>query len=114
MNKRAITGMLSGAALGVLCILGMNIRMGDQVTAALLFSVWLNRLITGMIIGFYTPVSNGIMQAILRGAGLGFIVSLSLYTATDFLDLTGFIAGIIYGIIIDLICTRFGASEKTV
>ncbi len=112
MNRRAVTGIFSGAVLGVFCIIGMKIRMGDQVTAALLFAVWLNRLIMGMVIGFYSPDSRRIIYAILRGAGIGFIVSLSLYTATSFHDITGFMAGIIYGTIIDILCTKYGITGK--
>ncbi|MBN2060436.1 MAG: hypothetical protein JW882_08465 [Deltaproteobacteria bacterium] len=112
MNKRAIIGLFSGMVLGVFCILGVSIRMGDQVTAPMLFAIWLNRLIMGLMIGFYSPISKKIIQAVIRGAGLGLIVSLSLYVATAFLDLMGFIAGIFYGIIIDVICTKYGISKK--
>jgi hypothetical protein len=111
MNKRAVIGLLSGAVLGVFCILGLNIRMGNQVTGMFLFATWLNRVVMGMIIGFYSPISKKIIQAALRGASLGLIVSLSFYVATDFLDSTGFIAGIFYGVIIDIICTKYGVKK---
>lgn len=112
MNKRAVIGIVSGAVLGVFCIIGVNFRMGDQVDAIFLFATWLNRLVMGMVIGFFSPVSKKIIRAVLRGAVLGLIVSLSLYAASDFLDFTGFIAGIIYGVIIDMVCTRFGSSKE--
>jgi len=60
------------------------------------------------MIGFYTPVSRKLLHSALRGGLLGLIVSFSLYSATDFLDTPGFIAGIFYGIIIDVICTKYG------
>ena len=112
MNKRAIIGMLSGGILGVLCVLGVYIRIGNQVTFSLLFAIWLNRTIMGMLIGFYSPNSNGIIPAVFRGAFFGLIVGLSLHAATDFLDSTGFIAGIVYGIITDVICTKYGSSTR--
>jgi hypothetical protein len=112
MNKRAVIGILSGAVLGVFCIFGVHFRMGDQVDGLFLFATWLNRLVMGMMIGFYSPVSKKIMHSALRGAVLGLIVSFSLYAATDFFDMTGFIAGIFYGVIIDIICTRYGSPLK--
>ncbi len=43
----------------------------------------------------------------LRGAIIGLIISGSFYIATSFKDLTGFFAGIVYGIIIDYIATKY-------
>jgi hypothetical protein len=112
MNKRAAIGILSGAVLGVFCILGLIIRMGDQVTGIFLFATWFNRVIMGMMIGLYSPSSKKIIHAALRGAVLGLTVSFSFYVATDFFDSTGFIAGMFYGVIIDIICTNYGISKK--
>jgi len=106
MNKRAVIGLLSGAILGIFCVLGVNIRMGDQINGLFLFATWFNRVVMGLMIGFYSPTSNKMIHSAFRGAVLGVIVSFSFYAATDFLDLTGFIAGIFYGIIIDIICTK--------
>ena len=111
MNKRAVIGLLSGAVLGVFCILGLKFRMGDRVAGMFLFATWFNRLIMGMMIGFYTPISNKIANSAIRGGLLGLIISFSLYVATDFFDSVGFIAGIFYGIIIDIICTKYGAKK---
>jgi len=108
MSKRAKTGLILGAVLGVFCIFGINFRMGDQVTGLFLFATWFNRVVMGLMIGFYTPVSRKLLHSALRGGLLGLIVSFSLYSATDFLDTPGFIAGIFYGIIIDVICTKYG------
>jgi FtsH-binding integral membrane protein len=112
MNKRAVIGLLSGTVLGVFCIFGVKSRMGDQVTGLFVFATWFNRLVMGMMIGFYSPISSKITQSALRGALLGLIVSFSLYVATDCIDLPGFIAGIFYGVIIDIICTKYGISKK--
>jgi len=112
MNKRAVVGILMGAVLGVLCIFGARFRMGDQADGLFLFATWFNRVVIGMMIGFYTPVSNRIIHSALRGAVLGLVVGFSFYVATNFLDLTGFIAGIFYGVIIDIACTRYGTRGK--
>jgi hypothetical protein len=112
MNKRMVIGLLSGAVLGIFCIFGVKFRMGDQVDGIFLFATWFNRVIMGLMIGFYSPISNRIMHSVLRGALLGLLVSFSLYVATDFLDFTGFIAGIFWGVIIDIICTKYGISKE--
>ena len=111
MNKRAVIGLLSGAVLGTFCILGLNFRMGNQVTGMFMFATWLNRVIMGMMIGFYTPISTKIAHSAIRGGLLGLLISFSLYVATDFLDTVGFIAGIFYGVIIDIICTKYGVKK---
>jgi hypothetical protein len=111
MNKRAVIGLLCGAVLGIFCILGLNLRMGNQVTGMFLFATWFNRVIMGMMIGFYSPISNKIVHSAIRGGLLGLIISCSLYVATDFLDSVGFIAGIFYGVIIDIICTKYGVKK---
>jgi hypothetical protein len=85
--------------------------MGDQVTGYFLFATWFNRVVLGLMIGFYTPVSGKLSTAALRGSLLGLIVSFSLYSATEFIDTPGFIAGIVYGVIIDILATKFGGEK---
>lgn len=114
MNKRLILGLLSGAGLGVFCIIGLNIRMGDQVSGFFIPATWFNRVVMGVMIGLYSPSSKNMMYSALRGALLGLIVSFSLYAATDFIDPVGFLAGIFYGVIIDIICTRYGNMDKNI
>ncbi|MBN2857708.1 MAG: hypothetical protein JXN63_04840 [Candidatus Delongbacteria bacterium] len=111
MNKRAASGLILGAVLGVFCIIGVNARMGDQISGMFLFATWFNRVVMGLMIGFYTPVSNSLTTGALRGGILGLIVSFSLYSATDFIDTPGFIAGIVYGIIIDVLATKYGENK---
>jgi hypothetical protein len=36
-------------------------------------------------------------------------VSFALFVATDFLDPVGFLAGIVYGVIIDVVATRYAS-----
>jgi len=66
----------------------------------------------GLLIGFAGDLElfkNGKgakwLNPIVRGAIFGFLVSLQFYLSTTFLDLPTFLAGIMYGIIIDLVCT---------
>jgi hypothetical protein len=41
------------------------------------------------------------MRALGRGALLGLLVSFAFYSSTGFEDIVGFIAGIVYGVIIE-------------
>ena len=107
MNKRLLISLLAGSLLGIFCIIGVNLRMGDQVTKLFLFSTWFNRVVIGLAIGLYSPAVKNLSKSALRGGIIGLIVSFSLYSATNFIDMPGFIAGIIYGIIIDVTATKF-------
>lgn len=107
MSKRAMIGLLAGAVLGVFCIVGLHFRMGSLVAPHFLFATWFNRVLMGLLIGFYTPKSSNITHAALRGGVLGLAMSFSLYTASGFIDTPGFMAGIVYGVIIDIICTKY-------
>lgn len=48
---------------------------------------------------------------VIRGALLGFVVSGSLFLATSFIDIPGFVAGIFYGIVIEIIITRYSKKQ---
>ncbi|MBW2967234.1 hypothetical protein KY362_01985 [Candidatus Woesearchaeota archaeon] len=109
MDKRLSTALLTGSVLGIFCILGAGFRLGFDGNALFLTATWFNRLVMGLVIG-YAPqlnIKKDIKKVLLRGAILGLIISFSLYIATDFRDMTGFIAGIIYGVIIDYVATRY-------
>jgi len=67
----------------------------------------------GLVIGLapYYQIQNNIKNIILRGAFLGFIISGSFFLATDLRDTLGFFAGIVYGVIIDLVATKYGEKK---
>jgi len=44
---------------------------------------------------------------LLRGAFFGLIISGSFFLTTEFRDFIGFIAGIVYGVIIDYVATKY-------
>jgi hypothetical protein len=46
------------------------------------------------------------MRAVGRGALLGLLVSFAFYSSTGFEDVIGFIAGIVYGIIIEFVALK--------
>ena len=95
--NRIVIGLISGALLGIVCIVGATLRDVSS-DGVFLFSFWFNRVLMGLVIGLLPK--DKLKPLLLKGAGLGLLVSFAFYSATDFLDLVGFLAGIAYGIII--------------
>lgn len=102
MNKRLLFGIILGIILGLFCILGASLRMPGELSLTYLFSFWYNRVIMGLVIGLF-PKPKDIKIALLRGVILGALVSLAFYSSTEFRDLMGFFAGVVYGIIIETV-----------
>ena len=100
--KRLHLSILTGALLGVLCILGVGSRLGVSGNEVFLISVWYNRVLMGTVIGLLPGRGN----IILRGMAIGLLVSLASFLSTEFRDLPGFLAGIVYGAIIDYVATK--------
>ncbi|MFC1753224.1 hypothetical protein ACFL96_07490 [Thermoproteota archaeon] len=109
-NKRVMIALLAGAILGILCIIGVGLRMGFAGNELFILATWVNRVVMGLVIGLapYYKIKNNTKNVLFRGAFLGLIISGSFYLATSFRDTPGFIAGIVYGVIIDYIATRYG------
>jgi hypothetical protein len=111
--KRIILAIIIGAVLGIFCILGAGGRVGGWLgNEILLIGLWYNRVIMGAIIGLAGDlqlIKKGRnakwLNATLRGVILGLLVSLQFYLSTSLLDLLTFIAGIMYGVIIDVLAT---------
>ena len=104
-SKRMKVSLLAGAALGVVCIIGALIRSGGSSGAGFLFALWFNRLLMGMVIGLMEDIKET-PRLILRGAVIGLLVSFAFYSADGFGDAVSFLAGIVYGIIIELAARR--------
>lgn len=112
-TKRMKISLITGAILGVVCIIGASVRSGFETEAYWLFALWYNRLLMGLVIGL--PWGDiGLAKAVARGAILGLIVSFAFYSATGFGDIVSFLAGIIYGMIIEYLAFRYGHEDKTV
>jgi len=110
-TRRMLVCIITGALLGVICIIGAQVRSGFERDAVYLFSFWFNRLLMGIVIGLaWSKVST--MQAIARGAILGLLVSFAFYSSTGFADIIGFIAGIVYGVIIEYVALRLGGRSR--
>ena len=109
LSKRMKTCLITGALLGVVCIIGAQLRSGFTRDTLYLFSFWYNRLLMGFTIGL---AAGGLptKRILLRGAMLGALVSFAFYSSTGLSDTTGFLAGIVYGILIELAAKKW--SEK--
>ncbi len=106
LTKRMKISLITGAVLGVVCIVGALARSGFKAETSWLFALWYNRLLMGFVIGLPLP-NVGLKKAALRGALLGLFVSFAFYSATGFGDVVSFLAGIIYGIIIEYFAFKY-------
>ena len=109
MNKRVLASTILGGILGIFCIIGISLRMGYTGNELFILATWINRVVMGFVVGLaggfiFKKKSNLVY---LRGAIIGLIISGSFYLATSFIDLPGFFAGIVYGIIIDYVATKY-------
>jgi hypothetical protein len=68
-------------------------------------------LLMGIVIGL-APSNLNTMEAIARGAILGLLVSFAFYSSTGLADIIGFMAGIVYGIIIEYAALRLGEKAR--
>jgi len=105
MEKRMKVALTGGALLGLVCVIGASIRSGFTASPSFVFSLWYNRVIIGLVVG--APwVNSGRNYALLRGALLGLLVSFAFYSSTGFKDPVSFIAGILYGVILEAWLSR--------
>jgi len=91
-----------GAILGIFCILGAKVRYDNTLANWYLFAFWFNRVLIGLVIGLVAWETNLYIR-LVRGLLLGLLVSFAFYSSTNYLDLVGFLAGGIYGIIIEYV-----------
>ena len=111
--KRLVAAASIGAVLGILCIVGVGLRIGFSGNGWYLFGMWYNRVLMGILIGFAGPWKilsggeNKLENSVVRGLILGTIVTSAILFSTSFRDLPSWAAGIAYGVIIDIGATRF-------
>lgn len=104
-TKRMKICLIAGALLGIVCIVGASVRSGFQSEPYFLFSLWYNRVIMGLVIGLVGRGSK-LPNVVVRGAVLGLIVSFAFYSSTGFTDVVSFMAGVLYGVIIEAVAFR--------
>lgn len=108
--RRIALAVWTGAVLGVLCVIGAGFRLGWMFNETFLLALWINRVVLGLVVGLASGwvVCKGKNNVYCRGALLGLVISGSFYVATRFYDFTGFLAGIVYGVIIDWVASKYG------
>lgn len=102
LTKKLLFCTLSGAFLGIFCIIGAQVRSGFERDFIYLFAFWYNRVLMGFAIGL-APGLPDIKYSLIRGAAIGAVVSFAFFASTGFDDIIGFIAGIVYGVIIGIV-----------
>lgn len=100
MSKRMRVSLIGGVLLGVVCIIGAYIRSGFTASPTFVFSLWYNRVILGLVVGAPWAITSR-KNAMLRGALFGLLVSFAFYSASGFQDPVSFLAGIVYGVILE-------------
>ena len=106
MNQRMKVSLIGGAILGLICVAGAYIRSGFTASPDFVFALWYNRVILGLIVGAPWALTTKNM-ALLRGSVLGLLVSFAFYASTSFVDPISFIAGIVYGVILEAWLVRY-------
>ncbi|NHJ01192.1 MAG: hypothetical protein EAX86_03575 [Candidatus Heimdallarchaeota archaeon] len=114
MNRRLIISTGLGVILGILCIIGIGLRIGYQGNEIFLFAMWYNRVIMGLMIGFASDLTfaKNYSNVIIRGAILGLLVTSAIFFTSEFRDILSFFAGIAYGVIIDIVATRYSFEKS--
>jgi uncharacterized membrane protein len=100
MNKRLKEALIGGALLGIICVVGAYVRSGSTASPGFVFSLWYNRVIIGLAVGAPWKATTR-SKSLLRGALLGLVVSFAFYSSTGFQDHISFVAGIVYGAILE-------------
>lgn len=109
--KRLSISLLTGAILGIFCIIGVGIRAGYAGNELYLFSMWYNRVIMGLVVGLAQNlkiIKDVKKNVYVRGLVIGLVVSLANFLSTAFRDIPSFFAGIVYGLIIDYTASKYG------
>lgn len=118
--KRLIVGTVLGAILGIFCVIGVSLRLPDPVypnATVYLIGAWYNRVVMGSLIGLAGGIKlykneDNILNSIIRGAIIGAFVSVSFSFLSQAIELTYFFAGIVWGLVNDLITTRLIKTQE--
>jgi len=105
MKDRMKAALIGGALLGIVCVIGAYVRSGFSASPIFVFSLWYNRVIIGLVVG--APWGKTVRsKALLRGGLLGLLVSFTFYSSTGFQDPISFVAGILYGVLLEVWLSR--------
>ena len=105
MTKRLMMALIGGTILGLICVIGAYARSNFTASGDFVFSLWYNRVILGLVVGAPWPDTTR-NKAMLRGALFGLSVSFAFYSSTGFQDPVSFLAGVVYGVILEAWLSR--------
>ena len=116
-GKRMLVSLILGALTGVICAIGTVFGNNPifQISLMYLIYLWYNRLILGFVIGLADKVriiNHELGNSIIRGAMIGAILSIILVIIPGLAAYSLLLAGIVFGIIIDLFATILAPSES--
>ena len=110
--KRFWIGTGMGAILGIFCIIGVSQRIPVSVENPVMYlaAAWYNRVTMGIIIGLAGEIEiipkKSFINALIRGALIGAIVSVNFGILSQTPEYMFFAAGIMFGIINDVVTTK--------
>ncbi len=119
--KRFWISTLTGAVLGVICIIGVGQRTPGTYLENIVYllGIWGMRVILGMLIGLAEGITiikgeqwQKWLNASIRGTIFGLITSAAVLLMDYQLSFMTFGAGIVYGLIIDIVATWLGKKGK--
>lgn len=105
MNTRLRDGLIGGVLLGIVCVIGAYVRSGGTADTNFVFALWYNRVIMGLVVGAPWPKLER-KKAMMRGAIFGLVVSFAFFATSGFQDPVSFVAGIVYGVILEAWLSR--------
>ncbi|MBU0494127.1 MAG: hypothetical protein KKA73_23975 [Chloroflexi bacterium] len=109
-NRRLIVSLITGALLGLVCVVGVGWRVGGLAgNEWFLFAMWYNRVIMGLVIGLAADLEfvHHPANRYIRGLILGALVSAAIFFSTEMRDIPALFAGIVYGPIIEFVARWF-------
>jgi hypothetical protein len=115
VGKRIRISLIAGAVLGVFCIVGGSVRGAGGSDPVLYFlALWYNRVLMGLAIGLAGgwQLVDRPWNLYLRGAVLGLLVSLAFFLSTGVTDVVSFLAGVVYGVLIDWAAQRWATASR--
>jgi hypothetical protein len=105
-KKRILLGAITGTILGIFCILGASQRAGGFAgNEWMLFGLWFNRLLLGLIIGSIC-LSNKTHRLIIA-AIWGLLMGFAWFISSGMQDIAAFLVTVPYGLIIEWVAGRF-------
>ncbi len=118
--KRLIISTVTGALLGIVCIIGVGLRIegGYLKNIVYLLGIWMSRLALGVTIGFVGEftIIPGIgwkrwTNVSIRGIFFGLLFSVTVLLLDPHFSYITFTAGIAYGLITDVVATFFARKK---